>query len=413
MQNTIKSDPLTPPLILRIDLIRAGDILLTRGDGLESKGIARFSGGKYSHAALIINQGMTFESDGGLIRHKLIERLGWGILGKEQIPIGAISGAPEIAEIYRHGGMETIPQDIFDAMLKLEFKELYGLDYSEYHRLVKISNLPEPLKSVSAEIIKWYEKYYSPDMIPGPFCSELVARFFSRLNLRLFEVEKRPENISPNDLAQSNLAAVPGAVVESKLINEVHESPVAQIFTQEHSDVLATLQRNYRGTQKFLNEFNALGEKIKTDNQKTLETLCLSLLDTLKDVLWIAKTSEQLNLPVLLRRANRLCSTAIDLTSEFADITIEHTQDTASLGTLFEKLLRFQRSLVQTNALLSSVLVKVSFVKKKGLLVEFRRRRARAKFRDHLKEIRKLNIGALKTQEFIRSLLKSDSKTTV
>ena len=67
-----------PETVLRSDILEPGDVLLTQGSGLESKGIAILSGGIFSHAALVVNQAMLFESDGGVIGHKAIRWLGWG-----------------------------------------------------------------------------------------------------------------------------------------------------------------------------------------------------------------------------------------------------------------------------------------------------------------------------------------------
>src|SRR5260370_38266326 len=91
-----------PPLILRTELIQPGDVLLTRAVGLESKAIANLSGGKFSHAALCINQAMTFESDGGVIGHKAIRWLGWATVGNGRSRLGHVFDAPLHCELYRH-----------------------------------------------------------------------------------------------------------------------------------------------------------------------------------------------------------------------------------------------------------------------------------------------------------------------
>lgn len=62
-----------------------------------------------------------------------------------------------------------------------------------------------------AYVIAWLISKCEPHKFkPGPFCSELVTRFYTALNIQLFDREVDPTRISPNDLMRSRLVAVPG-----------------------------------------------------------------------------------------------------------------------------------------------------------------------------------------------------------
>ena len=193
--------------------LERGDVLLTRGGSKDSALIAWLSDGPFSHAALIVNQAMTFESDGGLIGHRLISLLGLGVVAGQLRPLGRIPGEVKDATVYRHPLMEKVPEDKFREALAAQMSESYGKDYSELYRLVPLSSLAPELQSLLISSVRLFE---NEENIPGPFCSELVGRFFARLGLSLFEPDRPPEHVSPNALATSNLVLVEGATVSSE-----------------------------------------------------------------------------------------------------------------------------------------------------------------------------------------------------
>jgi hypothetical protein len=105
--------PPLPGLLLRLDRVAPGDVLLSRGGGLESDAIAAFSGGKFSHAALWIDPLTTLESNGGLIDPQRARCFGSAKLDGEQIVLGEIVGAPAACEVYRHDGMNSVSIERF------------------------------------------------------------------------------------------------------------------------------------------------------------------------------------------------------------------------------------------------------------------------------------------------------------
>ena len=96
-----------PEVILRVELLRKGDVLLSRGRDPKSEVIAKFSGGQFSHAALCVSPQMTFESDMGVIGHRLIHILGTADVGKDRTTVGEAPGQPEYCAVYRHPMMSS------------------------------------------------------------------------------------------------------------------------------------------------------------------------------------------------------------------------------------------------------------------------------------------------------------------
>jgi hypothetical protein len=93
-------------------------------------------------------------------------------------------------------------------------EEDLGKNYSELFRLVAVLDLDHSVSSILTSISHALEKKLETN-VPGPFCSELIAKFYQRLNLQLFDDQRPPERVSPNDLASSRLCPVSDVVVES------------------------------------------------------------------------------------------------------------------------------------------------------------------------------------------------------
>jgi|SRR5215813_2371015 len=254
--------PPLPRLVLRLDRMKPGDVLLSHGGEPESHAIAMMSGGPFSHAAMWIDLFRTLESDGGLIGPKRTRHLGYAKLDGEHIVVAEIAGAPAACAVYRHPGMSSIPVERFAAALQAEMHESWGKDYSEYYRLVMLARLPAGLSvanslvPLAAEATRAWERRFAGDKIHGAFCSELVARFFQRLGLPLFDQERLPEHVSPNDLARSALWPVEGAVVESARLQGVQrEDPASNETFLKFADTMVGERREQRGLERALNQF--------------------------------------------------------------------------------------------------------------------------------------------------------------
>ena len=175
-----------PKVVVRVDLLRPGDVLLSRGGDLLSKPLAKFSGGEFSHAALCVNPSMTFESDMDVIGHRLIHIVGSMDVDGGTAILGQVPGQPKQCAVYRHPLMKKVSRRrAFAKALMLEMEKSYGKDYSELYRLVELSDLSKDVQSLATRVLRFWER--NSDKIHGPFCSELVSEFFARLGLPLFD----------------------------------------------------------------------------------------------------------------------------------------------------------------------------------------------------------------------------------
>lgn len=86
------------------------------------------------------------------------------------------------------------------------------------YRLVPFANVPDKLKLLIVAAFNLYERITFARRIPGPFCSELVARVYERMGLHLFDKDPPAAEISPNQLAKSNLIKQEQIVISSHVV---------------------------------------------------------------------------------------------------------------------------------------------------------------------------------------------------
>lgn len=67
----------------------------------------------------------------------------------------------------------------------------------------------EPVTEVGRRVMQRCERMRRVPRFPGYFCSQLIAEFYRRLGLPLFEDGREPRKVHPNDLAHSLLQAQP------------------------------------------------------------------------------------------------------------------------------------------------------------------------------------------------------------
>jgi hypothetical protein len=243
----MNSDPVDalklPARFLRYTELQPGDVLLTRGSGFDSKTIAKLSGGEFSHAAIVVNQALTYESDGDIIGHRRLWR-GTGVVAGKQEVLLHLKTNPNQLAVFRHPHLQSLPTGSFAAALAIEFKHSFGLDYSPLYRLVALADMPDKLKPILATALKFYEQKTLPQQVSGPFCSELVSRVYESMGLALFNVAKPSQEISPNQLSESNLELRNEIVVSSDSVIDYRPSE------QPRDDsALNTLAHWRRGTR--------------------------------------------------------------------------------------------------------------------------------------------------------------------
>jgi hypothetical protein len=257
---------------VRKDVIRAGDVVLSRGQDKESSAIALATGGRYSHAAIFLpfrfddtiplrlDHDLTVEEAErkyGTFHFKgvhldLVEADDYGVgavpprtlsiaFGGRRYDVIRLSGErpPKNAVLLRHPDIVNKSVDehaIEKAVQTFADAELLRR-YSSADRLVGPLPLPRPIKRMLGRVLLW--RYPQPErlILPGCFCSELVVKFFERLGVPLFADTSVPEHISPNHLvpSRSMLKAVPDAIITA-----------ADIPDDAHGEVIGILQLDVR-----------------------------------------------------------------------------------------------------------------------------------------------------------------------
>jgi len=208
-----------PPLLLRTAAIqldglaysngvRFGDVLLSRSGDKDSQMIQYLGGGNYSHAAFFVSSNLLFESDGKIVGNKLVRNLGWARRGAEEIRVAEVPGNPVEFAVYRHPGMVGVSPEQFNAAVDAEMQVSYGLEYSPLRRLAPLANVPGLVRPIVERIANLLDRWSGEKRLKGPFCSELVARVFERLALRLFATPP------PRDAAGVSVAALETSFLE-------------------------------------------------------------------------------------------------------------------------------------------------------------------------------------------------------
>src|SRR5207247_281430 len=114
-----------------------------------------------------------------------------------------------------------------------------------------------PLKGFATSLMKRIEKNKK---VTGPFCSELVGRFYARLGLPLFDDQRPPHMITPNDLANSKLDEEKNIVVDFDQIRE----PLVPIQYDNLESFFSALEQKAREQQEALEAARDLTDTIKT-----------------------------------------------------------------------------------------------------------------------------------------------------
>ena len=244
--------------LVRMDAVRSGDIVLTRGRTVEARVIARMSGGRWSHAALWVPIESRYRSGG--IGHwsdlQLIEAddIGTGPtelrvvllrLGGETVVAARLPGDPEDAVLLRHPGIDCIQEEAFDEALQALTTTALYRSYPPLDRLVGATSLPPALKSVFRNALAVVYRTAQNAPRRRLFCSELAARFYGLLGLSPFEpgFAFEPEDVSPNYLAGSRsvLRPVAGAVLSAANIGDEAGTALFQLSFFRRETLLAVM----------------------------------------------------------------------------------------------------------------------------------------------------------------------------
>ena len=192
---------------LRLDLLQPLDVVLSRGRKPSSLSIKAVTLGKFSHAALVVWPTWWLEADGyGVLRApKQSTCVGW----YHNEPVYLLDvGNRYLPQVMRHPslfGLNEVQRGDLVARFSEVRRELEDREYPVWERLVDATRLPcKPAFRWLARIHDRIFYKHSP-VIPGNFCSELVAEIFSRLGIKLFSDDRPASHVSPNGIAKMSL----------------------------------------------------------------------------------------------------------------------------------------------------------------------------------------------------------------
>jgi hypothetical protein len=396
-----------PTTVLRSEMIEPGDVLLTHGGGSGSEMIATMSVGEFSHAALVVNQAMLFESDGGVIGHKAIRWLGWGTIAGKPARLACLLTDPKRLALYRHPGLRNLPAGTFEAALRAELEHSYGRDYSEMYRLVPLANLPDKLKPLVAAAFKLYERSTLTQQIPGPFCSELVSRVYERMGLALFEQGRPAEEISPNHLAKSNLVRVEEAVISSSSVvgYEAMEPSrnIAEKLYPAAGDRLAYYRRAQRSIERELDKLDEISRNMREQSRAQLADLRSVFEKQIESAFQLFTKEQKSGNEGLERWTLRICNNFIEFAPTLAALS-EQPLDMESMKKVLLKVDELGTSLFRCSMISNSQLLRRAVAANNSPIKRFRLRRARGKI---LKEAREFLHSRSGFRTFIGEMLTS------
>lgn len=201
--------------LLKHDLIRAGDVLLSCGPNPGAKATALATDGAYSHAAIWLparpfddlpSHLELAEADPSGVGPTPPNTIMLSLDGRAFESVVPFPGARRLL-LLRHPEVARLPpEQILAAAERLRKREFYRA-YSKFDRLVDVSFLPPPVRQPFRQVMNLFDRRETVD--PGAFCSELVAKFFVELGVPLFENDVEPGLISPSRLAAKDCRLIP------------------------------------------------------------------------------------------------------------------------------------------------------------------------------------------------------------
>lgn len=281
---------------LDLDVVRPGDVLLSRGRDRFSWLIAIATGGLYSHAAVFLpfrySRGSLDSADAadfGCIDLDstdliLVESDDHGVgktfLRQLSIKDGAnvhpnLARLPDgykTAILLRHPELARVDKGVIEqAVMIFNDTELLR-HYSSWDRLAGPLRIPVPSvqRFIGQKLTNYLGEPTGP-VLPGCFCSELVAKFFQQIDIPIFEKAISPENISPNDLRsrRSRLKVVPNAFLTAR---DIPDSAVGRV---PKCDVLRLelRGRHLHGQIRTRAAEEILGREHDEVNERAMETI--------------------------------------------------------------------------------------------------------------------------------------------
>jgi len=244
---------------VRLDALRPGDVILCAGKSVDSKAIiAATNYGSphrvFSHAAIVLDRHIWFESNDFGIGPIMVPIVKIERHEAERWRLADISGFDRFA-VFRHPHLPTNLDriELFDLLESLT-SPYAGSEYPTLSRLKDatkhLSGFPEFKRGLLA-FIDWYQSEGEEVIIPGPFCSELVALIYdqlaatTKLPVSLFKQTRKPSFTSPNDLADPAISLL---------------EPRPELVVNEDPDIADFDSPNFaqwRSGSQVVNDFNS------------------------------------------------------------------------------------------------------------------------------------------------------------
>lgn len=260
---------------VRLERIKAGDVMLMLGGGVQAKATAGLSGGEFSHAAIWLPVNGLGDAEGrdGWPSVQLVEADPHGvgptptnvILLREEDHWTSVACFPGTVQlrVVRHPRLAAIESKSLRRIAdRFQQAELYR-SYSPFSRLVAASTLPVELRPIAATIMAQVDtrRLY----LPGAFCSELVAKFFLELNLPLFDPHLSPHLVAPSRLADKNCFLIapspPVVIAPSDIADDARAWRSAVGRHRDRASDLAPLVQQSEATTKLSVETDAVRRK--------------------------------------------------------------------------------------------------------------------------------------------------------
>jgi hypothetical protein len=202
---------------LNLSLLRPGDVVLSTSGRSKSRGVAYLSGGPYSHAALVLQDIVWFESVArGIdlsIKAPTLQR---------KMPSGTYDWLLDVSEydeiaVFRHYLFDWLrperKQKAIDSLEQFVFRQL-GDEYARVGHLAGLLRRPRILRSaldrfprLGQVLARCIDKIVSPRKIaPGPFCSALIVLAYDEMGLDILKAPKSALDVTPSDLADEGVS---------------------------------------------------------------------------------------------------------------------------------------------------------------------------------------------------------------
>lgn len=204
-------------LFLQLRKLRPGDIMLTTSFHWASNMIARFTGGPYSHVALVTTPISLFESRNDGVGYTLLKDCWIGDCDALEVNLGRCSRAV----VLRHSSLLDHSDDelvaITDKIKKrIDLCDYHGRAYPQTSTLLETIEIPGALRVVIGFWLDGVDKlrgHHPLESVAGPFCSQLVADILNSLDCLCAESDSTNLIANPNTFLNSKFIPVEGAVL--------------------------------------------------------------------------------------------------------------------------------------------------------------------------------------------------------